>query len=164
PVVAFQEVRDLGTQVGPGMKSTGEGLGVAKTFREALLKGLTGAGYQMKKKGAVLISVRDSDKQEAIRIGERFESLGFEIYATSGTANVLNRHMVATNAIRNVDEPSPNIIDLIESGKIDYVIATSVKGRHPELGSVHIRRTAVERAIPCLTSIDTASALLRCLE
>ena len=70
--------------------------------------------------------------------------------------------MVATNSIRNVDEPSPNIIDLIESGKIDYVVATSVKGRHPELGSVHIRRTAVERAIPCLTSMDTVSALLRC--
>ena len=77
---------------------------------------------------------------------------------------MLNRHRVATNAIRNVDEPSPNIIDLIESGKIDYVVATSVKGRHPELGSVHIRRTAVERAIPCLTSMDTVSALLRCLE
>ena len=99
------------------MKSTGEVLGVAKSFREALLKGLTGAGFKMKKKGAVLISVRDSDKQEAIRIGERFEALGFDIYATSGTANVLNRHMVATNAIRNVDEPSPNIIDLIESAR-----------------------------------------------
>ena len=164
PVFSFQKLRDLDTQLGPEMKSTGEVLGVAKTFREALLKGLTGAGFQMKKKGAVLISVRDSDKQEAIRIGERFEALGFDIYATSGTANVLNRHMVATNAIRNVDEPSPNIIDLIESGKIDYVVATSVKGRHPELGSVHIRRTAVERAIPCLTSMDTVSALLRCLE
>lgn len=147
PVFSFQKLRDLDTQLGPEMKSTGEVLGVAKTFREALLKGLTGAGFQMKKKGAVLISVRDSDKQEAIRIGERFEALGFDIYATSGTANVLNRHMVATNSIRNVDEPSPNIIDLIESGKIDYVVATSVKGRHPELGSVHIRRTAVERAI-----------------
>ena len=164
PVFSFQKLRDLDTQLGPEMKSTGEVLGVAKTFREALLKGLTGAGFQMKKKGAVLISVRDSDKQEAIRIGERFEALGFDIYATSGTANVLNRHMVATNSIRNVDEPSPNIIDLIESGKIDYVVATSVKGRHPELGSVHIRRTAVERAIPCLTSMDTVSALLRCLE
>ena len=164
PVFSFQKLRDLDTQLGPEMKSTGEVLGVSQSFREALLKGLTGAGFQMKKKGAVLISVRDSDKQEAIRIGERFESLGFDIYATSGTANVLNRHMVAANAIRNVDEPSPNIIDLIESGKIDYVVATSVKGRHPELGSVHIRRTAVERAIPCLTSIDTASALLRCLE
>jgi len=164
PVFSFQKLRDLDTQLGPEMKSTGEVLGVSTSFRQALLKGLLGAGFQMKKKGAVLISVRDSDKQEAIRIGERFERLGFEIFATSGTANVLNRYMVAANAIRNVDEPSPNIIDLIESGKIDYVIATSVKGRHPELGSVHIRRTTVERAIPCLTSIDTASALLRCLE
>jgi len=164
PVFSFQKLRDLDTQLGPEMKSTGEVLGVSTSFREALLKGLIGAGFQMKKKGAVLISVRDSDKQEAIRIGERFERLGFEIYATRGTANVLNRHMVATNSIRNVDEPAPNIIDLIESGDIDYVIATSVKGRHPELGSVHIRRTAVERAIPCLTSMDTASALLRCLE
>ncbi|MCB6366792.1 carbamoyl-phosphate synthase large subunit [Intestinibacillus massiliensis] len=164
PVFSFQKLRDLDTQLGPEMKSTGEVLGVSTSFREALLKGLMGAGFQMKKRGAVLISVRDSDKQEAIKIAERFERLGFDIYATSGTANVLNRHMVATNAIRNVDEPAPNIIDLIESGKVDYVIATSVKGRHPELGSVHIRRTAVERAIPCLTSIDTASALLRCLE
>ena len=164
PVFSFEKIRGADISLGPEMKSTGEVLGVSTSFREALLKGLIGAGFQMKKKGAVLISVRDSDKQEAIRIGERFEALGFDIYATSGTANVLNRHMVATNAIRNVDEPSPNIIDLIESGKIDYVVATSVKGRHPELGSVHIRRTAVERAIPCLTSIDTASALLRCLE
>ena len=164
PVFSFQKLRDLDTQLGPEMKSTGEVLGVSTSFRQALLKGLIGAGFQMKRRGAVLISVRDADKQEAIKIGERFERLGFEIYATSGTANVLNRHMVATNAVRNVDEEAPNIIDLIESGKIDYVIATSVKGRHPELGSVHIRRTTVERAIPCLTSIDTASALLRCLE
>ncbi len=164
PVFSFQKLRDLDTQLGPEMKSTGEVLGVSKSFRTALLKGLMGAGFQMKRRGAVLISVRDADKQEAIRLGERFEKLGFELYATSGTANMLNRHMVAANAIRNVDEPSPNIIDLIESGRIDYVIASSVKGRHPELGAVHIRRTAVERAIPCLTSMDTADALLRCLE
>lgn len=164
PVFSFQKLRDLDTQLGPEMKSTGEVLGVSTSFRQALLKGLLGAGFKMKRKGAVLISVRDSDKQEAIKIGERFSSIGFDLYATSGTANVLNRHMIATNAVRNVDEPAPNLIDLIESGKIDYVISTSVKGRHPELGSVKIRRTAVERAIPCLTSIDTASALLRCLE
>lgn len=164
PVFSFQKLRDLDTQLGPEMKSTGEVLGVSKSFRQALLKGLMGAGFQMKRKGAVLISVRDADKPEAVELGERFERLGFELYATSGTANLLNRHMVATNAIRNVDEPSPNIIDLIESGKIDYVIASSVKGRHPELGAVHIRRTAVERSIPCLTSMDTAEALLRCLE
>lgn len=164
PVFSWQKLRDLDTQLGPEMKSTGEVLGLATTFREALLKGLIGAGFAMKRKGGVCISVRDSDKQEAIRIGERFEALGFDLYATSGTANVLNRHMVAANAIRNVDDPHPNIIDLIEEGKVDYIISTSVKGRHPELGSVQIRRTAVERSIPCLTSMDTVSALLRCLE
>ncbi len=164
PVFSFQKLRDLDTQLGPEMKSTGEVLGVSKSFRTALLKGLIGAGFEMKRKGAVLISVRDADKPEAVGLGERFEKLGFELYATSGTANLLNRHMVATNAVHNVDEPSPNIIDLIESGKIDYVIASSVKGRRPELGAVHIRRTAVERSIPCLTSMDTAAALLRCLE
>ena len=163
--VALQAAQQCRRRINGGeMKSTGEVLGVSTSFREALLKGMMGAGYQMKKKGKVLISVRDADKQEIINIAERFAELGFDLYATSGTANVLNRHMVATNSVRNVDEPSPNMIDLIESGDIDYVIATSVKGRHPELGSVHIRRTAVERAIPCLTSMDTVSALLRCLE
>ncbi len=164
PVFSFQKLRGLDTQLGPEMKSTGEVLGVSTSFREALLKGMMGAGYEMKKKGNVLISVRDEDKQEVVTIAERFAELGFELYATSGTANVLNRHMVATNAVRNVDEPSPNMIDLIESGDIDYVIATSVKGRHPELGSVRIRRSTVEHAIPCLTAIDTANSLLRCLE
>ena len=164
PVFSFQKLRGLDTQLGPEMKSTGEVLGVSTSFREALLKGMMGAGYEMKKKGKILISVRDADKQEIIQVAERFSELGFELFSTTGTANVLNRHMVATNAVRNVDEPSPNMIDLIESGDIDYVIATSVKGRHPELGSVRIRRSTVEHAIPCLTAIDTANALLRCLE
>ena len=164
PVFSFQKLRDLDTQLGPEMKSTGEVLGVSTSFREALLKGMMGAGFEMKKNGNVLISVRDADKQEVVTVAERFAELGFELYATSGTANVLNRHMVATNAVRNVDEPSPNMIDLIESGDIDYVITTSVKGRHPELGAVKIRRSTVEHAIPCLTAIDTANALLRCLE
>lgn len=146
------------------MKSTGEVLGVSTSAQEALFKGLVGAGFEMKHKGAVVISVRDADKQEAIQIGERFEKLGFELYATSGTANVLNRNMVATHAVRNAYEPSPNILDLISEGKVDYVISTSVKGRHPELASVKIRRCAVERAIPCLTAMDTTNALLQCLE
>lgn len=164
PVFSFQKLRDLDTQLGPEMKSTGEVLGVSTSFREALLKGMMGAGYDMTKKGNVLISVRDSDKQEIINIAERFAEVGFELYATSGTANVLNRHMVATNAVRNISEPSPNMIDLIESGKINYVITTSVKGRHPKYDAVKIRRATVEHAIPCLTAIDTATALLRCLE
>ena len=164
PVFSFQKLRDLDTQLGPEMKSTGEVLGVSKSFREALLKGMMGAGFELKKHGKVAMAVRDSDKQEMVNIGERFADLGFELYATSGTANVLTRHMVATNSVRHEDEPSPNLIDLISSGEIDYVIATSVKSRHPELAAVRVRRCTVEHAIPCLTAVDTASALLRCLE
>ena len=167
PVFSFQKLRDLDTQLGPEMKSTGEVLGVSTTFKEALFKGLIGAGYEMRKnKGAVVISVRPADKQEAVSIGSRFESLGYELYATRGTANTLNRHMVATNVVYNAFEPDqhPNILDLIQNGEVDYVISTSAKGRHPELASVKIRRAAVEHAIPCLTAIDTANALLSCLE
>lgn len=164
PVFSFQKLRDLDTQLGPEMKSTGEVLGVSTSFREALLKGMMGAGFDLKKKGKVVMAVRDSDKQEMISIGERFANLGFELYATPGTAYTLNRHMVACNSVRHADEPSPNIFDLIESGDIDYVIATSVKSRHPELTAVKVRRCTVEHAIPCLTAVDTADALLRCLE
>lgn len=164
PVFSFSKLHDLDTQLGPEMKSTGEVLGVDKNFRTALLKGLVASGLTMKKKGAVLISVRDTDKQEVIKLAERFQNLGFDLYATAGTANVLNKHMIACSSVRHFDEPEPNMMTLIESGKIDYVINTSTKGRHPELASVKLRRKTVERAIPCLTAIDTASALLRCLE
>ncbi len=164
PVFSFQKLRDLDTQLGPEMKSTGEVLGVSTSFREALLKGMMGAGFNLKKKGKVVMAVRDSDKQEMISIGERFANLGFELYATPGTAYTLNRHMVACNSIRHADEPSPNIFDVIEQGDIDYVIATSVKSRHPELTAVKVRRSTVEHAIPCITAVDTADALLRCLE
>jgi len=117
----------------------------------------------MKKTGGVLISVRDSDKQEILPIAEKFSDLGFTLYATAGTALTLNSHMIATNAVRKLSEPGPNIMDLLESGKIDYVISTSAKGRIPARDSVKIRRKAVERSIACLTSPDTARALVKCL-
>ncbi|CDZ24124.1 Carbamoyl-phosphate synthase large chain [[Clostridium] cellulosi] len=164
PVFSFAKLHDLDTQLGPEMKSTGEVLGIAKTFHEALLKGLTAAGYKMKKHGGVLISVRDTDKQEIIPIAERFAKLGYTIYATAGTALTLNNNMVAANAVRKLHEPEPNIMTLLESGKIDYVISTSAKGRIPQRDSVKIRRKAVERSIPCLTSLDTANALIECLK
>ena len=167
PVFSFQKLRDLDTQLGPEMKSTGEVLGVSKSFKEALFKGLIGSGYKMQKKtGAVVISVRPADKQEAVSIASRFEALGYELYATSGTANTFNRHMVATNMVYNASEPDkhPNILDMIQDGVVDYVVSTSAKGRHPERASVKIRRAAVEHSIPCLTAIDTANALLSCLE
>ena len=164
PVFSFEKLHDVDTQLGPEMKSTGEVLGIAKTFHEALLKGLTAAGYKMKKDGGVLISVRDTDKQEILPIAESFSKLGFTLYATAGTALTLNNNMIATNAVRKLHEPEPNIMGLLESGRIDYVISTSAKGRIPQRDSVKIRRKAVEHAIPCLTSLDTANALIVCLK
>ncbi len=165
PVFSFEKLHDVDNQLGPEMKSTGECLGIAKTFSEALLKGLIAAGYKMYDKGGVLISVKDGDKNDVIEIASRFEELGFKIYATSGTASILNRNMIAANHVYRIHEAKePNVITLLESGEINYVISTSETGRKPSLDSVRMRRKAVERSIACLTSIDTANALLDCLE
>ena len=163
PVFSFEKLRDVDTALGPEMKSTGEVLGIAKTFEEALFKGLVAAGYKMRRGGSVFISVRDADKQEVIPIADKFSRLGFDLYATQGTALTLNQNMIATNAMRKIDEPRPNLLDLFEKNKIDYVISTSAKGRLPARHSVQIRRMAVERAVACLTSLDTANALANCL-
>ncbi|MDE7233872.1 MAG: carbamoyl-phosphate synthase large subunit, partial [Ruminiclostridium sp.] len=165
PVFSFEKLHDVDTQLGPEMKSTGECLGIARTFHEAIYKGLIAAGFKMFDKGGVLISVRNEDKPEIIELASRFEKLGFEIYATSGTASTLNRNMVATNFTYRVNEgQEPNIISLLESGKINYVISTSETGRKPARESVKLRRKSVERSIACLTSVDTANALVSCLE
>ena len=164
PVFSFEKLQDVDTMLGPEMKSTGECLGIGRTFEDALLKGLVAAGYDLKKEGGVLISVRDSDKQEIIPIADRFSRMGFELYGTSGTANVLNHTMIATNLVRKISEGEPNTITLLESGKIHYMISTSEKGRMPARDSVKMRRKSVERSICCLTAIDTASALSKILE
>lgn len=161
PVFSFEKLHDVDTALGPEMKSTGEALGIAQSFEDALFKGLLAAGYNIntKKKGGVLITVRDSDKQEVIYVAEKFERLGFELYATSGTASVLNHNMIPTNVVKKASEPKPNVMSLLDSGKIDYVISTSEKGRIPQYDSVKIRRKTVERSICCLTAIDTANAV-----
>ena len=165
PVFSFEKLHDVDNQLGPEMKSTGECLGIARTFGDALFKGLTAAGYRFCDKGGVLISVRDSDKNEVIEIASRFEELGFKIYATGGTASVLNRNMIAANHVYRIHEAKePNVMTLLESGEINYVVSTSETGRKPSLDSVRMRRKAVERSIVCLTAIDTANALLDCLE
>ena len=159
PVFSFEKLHDVDTALGPEMKSTGECLGIARTFEDALFKGLVAAGYNMKKDGGVLITVRDTDKQEIIYVADKFEQLGFDIYATSGTASTLNRNMVAANVVRKASEEKPNVMTLLDSGKINYVISTSAKGRIPAYDSVKIRRKTVERSICCLTAIDTANAV-----
>lgn len=161
PVFSFEKLHDVDTALGPEMKSTGECLGIARSFEDALYKGLVAAGYNLEKKqgGGVLITVRDTDKQEILYVAEKFEHLGFDIYATGGTASMLNRNMVAANVVRRVSEEKPNVMTLLDSGKIDYVISTSAKGRIPAFDSVKIRRKTVERSICCLTAIDTANAV-----
>ena len=164
PVFSFEKLHDVDTQLGPEMKSTGEALGIAKTFEEALYKGLIAAGFKIFKKGGVMFTVKNSDKPEIVPLAEKFEKLGFELYATSGTASMLNRNMIATNFTYRIHEDKePNVISLLESGKINYVISTSETGRKPALDSVKIRRKSVERSIACLTSVDTANALVKCI-
>lgn len=161
PVFSFEKLHDVDTALGPEMKSTGECLGIARSFEDAVYKGLVAAGYNLEKKkgGGVLITVRDTDKQEIIYVAQKFEKLGFDIYATSGTASLLNKNMVAANVVRRVSEEKPNVMTLLDSGKVDYVISTSAKGRIPAFDSVKIRRKTVERSICCLTAIDTANAV-----
>ena len=169
PVFSFEKLHNVDTQLGPEMKSTGEVLGIGYNFEDAMLKGLIAAGYQMRRpqpeqEKCVLLTVKDSDKEELIEIAYQFKQLGYKLYATSGTANWLAKNMIACNAVRKISEPHPNILDLLESGKVDYVLSTSSKGRLPSLDSVKLRRKAVELSIPCLTAIDTANVLLKCLQ
>ena len=164
PVFSFEKLQDLDTQLGPEMKSTGEVLGIAKNFHEALLKGLVASGLKLKRNGGVFVSVRDTDKPEVVDIAKRLSLLGFDIYSTEGTAKLLNDNGIMAEPVKKIHQGSPNTLDLLESGKIDYVISSSAKGRLPQLDDVKIRRKAVERQISCFTALDTASAFLSCLE
>lgn len=164
PVFSFEKLINVDNHLGPEMKSTGEVLGIAGTLEEALYKGLIAAGYKMKKSGGVLISVRDSDKLEIGDLAKKYADLGFKIYATKGTAETLKFYGIDAVTTKKIHESSNNTLTLIESGKVQYVISTSAKGRVPSRDSVKIRRKTVERNIPCLTSIDTANALADCLK
>lgn len=165
PVFSFEKLRGVDTTLGPEMKSTGEVLGIADNFPEALYKGIIASGIKLPKEGdGILMTVRDSDKPELVEIAEGFEKLGFTLYATGKTANMLNHNGIATNAVKKVDEGSPNILDLIQSGKIGLIINTPTKGRNADRDGFKIRRKAVEISIPCLTSLDTANAILKCLK
>ena len=165
PVFSFEKLINVDNHLGPEMKSTGEVLGIASTLEEALYKGLIAAGYKMKKNGGVFITVRNSDKSEIGEIAKKYYDLGFTIYATGGTAEVLEKYGIDAVRVNKIHENSTNnTLTLIESGKIQYVISTSAKGRIPSRDSVKIRRKTVERNIPCLTSLDTANALADCLK
>ncbi len=167
PVFSFAKLSGLDTQLGPEMKSTGEVLGIGRDLTEALYKGFIAAGFALKKDGGVFISVKDSDKPEIAEIGRKFMELGFSIYATDGTAEVLLDNGVATNVVTRLpmeNEKTKSAMELIEDHTLSYIISTSSKGRLPERESVKLRRRATIAGIDSLTSIDTSNALLKCLE
>lgn len=164
PVFSFEKLADVDTHLGPEMKSTGEVLGIGKNLKEALYKGLVAAGYSLKKRGGVLITVRDSDKPDTVDIARKLAKCGFTLYATRGTADYLTARGLKVHTVGKIHEENENnTIKLLESGKVSYIISTSTKGRDPAKDDVKLRRRAVSLGIPCLTSVDTANALAECL-
>lgn len=160
PVFSFEKLIDVDVQLGPEMKSTGEVLGIGRDLKEALYKGLLGAGYKMFHEGGVFFTVRRSDKKELPALAEKFAFLGFRLYATEGNARVLREAGFAVNMVPKIDENSEyNSMTILETGRVQYIISTSAKGRIPARDSVRIRRRACLLGVPCLTSIDTAGAL-----
>ena len=160
PVFSFEKLTDVDTHLGPEMKSTGEVLGIGNNLEEALYKGLIASGHKMRRGGGVFITVRDQDKPEIGEIAKKFSKMGFELYATTGTAMVLAKVGLSVKIVDKIHESSAmNTITLLESKKVNYVISTSAKGRNPARDSVKIRRKASLLGIPCLTALDTANAL-----
>ncbi|MCL2101996.1 MAG: hypothetical protein FWH22_09830 [Fibromonadales bacterium] len=161
PVFSFEKLAGLDTHLGPEMKSTGEVLGIGRNLTEALYKGLLAAGYKMKKTGGVFITVTDKDKPEIVPIAQRFHKLGFSLYATRGTAVILEESGLPVSRVQKISKcPDNNTATLLQSGKISYVVSTSEKGRDPARDDVKIRRKACMLGISCMTSVDTANALI----
>lgn len=164
PVFSFEKLRGAEISLGPEMKSTGECLGIAKTFHEALYKAFLGAGINLPKHKKMIMTVKKSDRGEAVELGKRLVALGYEIYATEGTAAALSEKGVPATVINKIDQGSPNLLDLILSHEIDMVINTPTQGRDKTRDGFLIRRTSIETGVTCFTALDTASALLTSME
>ena len=164
PVFSFEKIRGAEISLGPEMKSTGECLGVAGTFHEALYKAFLGAGVDLPRHRNMIITVKDADKGDAIAIGRRFEKLGYTIYATRSTAAALNEAGVKARKVNKISQESPTVMDLILGHKIDLVIDTPTQGRDKHRDGFLIRRTAIETGVYCITAMDTAKALVTSLE
>ncbi len=164
PVFSFEKIRGAEISLGPEMKSTGECLGIAKTFEEALYKAFLGAGVNLPRHKKVIITVNDADKKDAISIGRRFEALGYEVYATRSTAKVLQENGVDAIRVNKLHQESPTVIDLLLEHKIDIVVDTPTQGRDKSRDGFLIRRISIETGVNCFTSLDTVNALLTSLE
>ncbi len=161
PVFSFEKLTDVDTGLGPEMKSTGEVLGLAETYPQALLKAFKGAGLKVPKRGSrVIVTVKDEDKAEMVGIARGFEEMGIEIFATSGTCDALTEAGIACKRVNRVSQSHPNILDMIASGTVDMIINTPTKGRKHDSDGFKIRRSAVEHSVTCVTAIDTARAVL----
>ena len=161
PVFSFEKLTDVDTGLGPEMKSTGEVLGLAETYPQALLKAFKGCGLRVPKRGSrIIVTVKDEDKPEMIGIARGFEEMGIEIYATSGTCDALTAAGIACKRVNRVSQSHPNILDMIQSGTVDLIINTPTKGRKHDSDGFKIRRSAVEHSVACVTAIDTARAVL----
>lgn len=164
PVFSFEKIRGAEISLGPEMKSTGECLGIAKTFDEALYKAFLGAGVILPKHKQMIITVKDADKPEAVEVAKRFEALGYRIYATRSTAKYLQKRGVHALRVKNIHQESPTIMDLLLGHKIDLVIDTPTQGRDKGRDGFLIRRVAIETGVNCITAMDTAKALALSLE
>lgn len=164
PVFSFEKIRGADISLGPEMKSTGECLGISESFNEALYKAFLGAGINLPKHKNMIITVRDEDKQDIIPIAKRFSDLGYKIYATRSTAKVLNENGVKAVRTNKIEQPSPNLMDLILGHKIDLVIDTPSQGVEKAKDGFIIRRNAIETGVNVLTALDTAEALVTSLE
>ena len=164
PVFSFEKIRGADISLGPEMKSTGECLGIASTFNEALYKAFLGAGIRLPKHKNMIITVKDEDKEDIVPIAKRFEAQGYRIYATRGTAKVLKENGIRVIRTNKLEQPAPNLMDLILGHKIDVVIDTPPQGVEHQKDGFLIRRNAIETGVNVLTSLDTAEALVTSLE
>jgi carbamoyl-phosphate synthase large subunit len=164
PVFSFAKLRRVDITLGPEMKSTGEVMGKDYTLEKALYKGLVAAGMNIKQHGSILLTIADKDKQEGLEIAKRFYEIGYQLLATEGTANYLKEHGVYAKVVKKIGTEGDTILDVIRNGEAQFVINTLTKGKQPERDGFRIRRESVENGIPCLTSLDTAKAILRVLE
>jgi carbamoyl-phosphate synthase large subunit len=164
PVFSFAKLRNVDISLGPEMKSTGEVMGKDVTFEKALYKGLVASGIQIRSYGSVLLTIADKDKDEAVDLARRFYHIGYHLLATSGTAEALKAENIPVTVVNKINAESPTILDVIRQGKAQVVINTLTKGKKPASDGFRIRRESVENGIPCLTSLDTAKAMLQVIE
>ncbi|MBO1510485.1 carbamoyl-phosphate synthase large subunit [Metabacillus bambusae] len=164
PVFSFAKLRNVDITLGPEMKSTGEVMGKDSTLEKALYKALVASGIQIKNHGSVLLTIADKDKEEGLEIAKRFHQIGYQILATSGTAEYLKSFNIPAKVVNKIGVEEPNLLDVIRKGEAQFVINTLTKGKQPARDGFKIRRESVENGIPCLTSLDTAVAILRVLE